>query len=252
MRRTSAVRASTNSDLYYEVGTAGCAVAAAEAKGSCTEETASFGCFIEHDTFEQDYLCAEKDIMDSFRGILRSDGLALVADKEQTRIGKDLCCLLGDGGFAFDEYAFGCACFRCFMHYQLCVLFGDIACVLCNEAVSDKGFKTDLVYRFAVVYKMERGIDMSSVMGAHREVGQVADVAVFYAHDSIHDWLRIAGENIAGEDLLRNIYQHFYSPLICGLYAEKLLYGGALFIQDAAAFMVIIEQTALTQTSEQV
>lgn len=85
------------------------------------------------------------------------------------------------------------------------ILSGNVTIETCDEALADKRGEPHLIDRFAVIDEVEGGIDVGTVMSAHRELGEVTDIAVTDTHNAVFYGRWVTGEDLTGEDFLRDV-----------------------------------------------
>ena len=102
--------------------------------------------------------------------ILRPHGLALIAQQKDAGSGKDPGRFFGDGTVSGNQNAPGIAGAA-----QNCggIGGGYVAFKAGHMAVAHKNFQRKLLHRLSLREKMEGGIHMGAVVGAHGEGGEV-------------------------------------------------------------------------------
>ena len=142
--------------------------------------------------------------------VLRTHGLALVAQKANAAPCENLRRLRRDGGSAGDQdprRATGSLQNRAgIRRFYVPLMTG-------NEAVPHEDVKVHPVDGFPLRQEMERSVHMGAVVGAHGKGRQVIQVSRSGGAAYLPLRRGIAGVNAAGKDLLRNIiYLHFLPP----------------------------------------
>ena len=140
------------------------------------------------------------------RSVKRSYGLRFVAEELYLIVSEDLCCFLSHRGFTLNEdpvIAVSISgCIFCPVHYLIRIFCGNVTIVRCDIAISDEPVDIDLINSPAFIDKMERSINMSAVMSAHVEGGQIAHLAFTDAQHDLSLGSRISGIDSASEHFL--------------------------------------------------
>jgi hypothetical protein len=98
---------------------------------------------------------------------------------------------------------------------------GDVTILAGYIAIAYEGVEIQLLHGLSIGEKMERGIDMGAVVGAHGKGGKVIQIPPGGGAKGLLFRRGVAGIDPAGEDFLRNIVQFHRRHLLYLLYHVK-------------------------------